>query len=456
MLCAVITGPTYDKAREQILQASLATALEIRLDYFEEVDLEKLFSLCKLPTILTLREYPLKPIEQFAHWIDLDHTCTFFHKMKKGKILCSYHNFEETPEDLEALLQLMKNEKASGYKIATLARSTLDALRMLKFVRDKNREGVHLTGICMGDEGQISRILGPIFGSKIGYAALSLPNAPGQLTLAELCNYYHYPKLSPATAIYGLIGDPITQSPSYITHNHFFRKEGIDAVYVRMRIKEAELGSFFSFAKELGIRGLSVTIPLKEKVAPFLDEIDPVARDMGAVNTIVFEEGRAKGYNTDGLGALDALEIFGQVRGKRVVILGAGGSAKAIAYEAKRRGADLTIVARNKEKAPLFAKKIRSFEEMASLYEEGYDILINCTPEEQPIDPQYLLKKTVYMDINTLHRNTPLILSAKNKECAIVYGYQMFLRQAIFQFNLWFKERSGLTYETSHQSFGSF
>lgn len=462
MLFAVITGPNYDKAKQQILQANThASGLELRLDYFEKLDLKEIGSLLKLtalPVLLTLKKNAswIKKLSTLGcAFMDLEYDLSpqLFQTVDESQILCSYHHFEETPADLEKIFSKMRKQKAHAYKLATMAHSAIDALRMLNFVKTKTAGGHRLSGICMGEEGQITRILGPIVGNFIDYACLEEANstAPGQLTLSELAEIYHYPHLNPQTEIYGLIGDPITQSPSYITHNAFFRKHGLNAVYVRMRVKPEELNTFFSLAKQLGIRGLSVTIPLKELVLPFLDEIDPMAQEIGAVNTIVFEKGKLKGFNTDATGALDAIESKRSVNGKKIVLLGAGGSAKAIAYEAKKRGAELVVLARKPGRANSFTQKfgcsLKTFEEMPHLFKEGYDMLINCTPETVPVDPKYLLKNSLFMDINTLHRNTSLLNEAENKQCHIVYGYEMFMNQASGQFALWFKDRKLQNFE---------
>ncbi len=418
MLFAVIIGPTYDTACAQILQANpLAQGIEMRLDLMEltETEKEELTQKTALPVIFNSGESFL----QFG-----------------SQTLFSYHNFEETPQDLQLLFSHLP--QADIYKIATMAHSTLDALKMLLFVQEKSAQGIKLCGICMGEKGQVSRILSPIFGSYLNYAAIDQQSAPGQLKLAELKSIYHYDALNKDTAIYGLIGDPTTQSPSHITHNQFFREQGINAVYVKMQIAKEELASFFSLAKKLKICGLSVTIPLKELVLPFLDEIDPVAQEIGAVNTIVFEKGKMKGYNTDAAGALDAIEAKMAVKNKTMVLLGAGGSAKAIAYEAKRRGAFVTVVARRLEQAEKIGDRALLFEAMEEIFCEGYDILINCTPEANPIDPKHLCEKSVVMDINTKQRDTPFLTEARHKQCTIVYGIEMFINQAQGQFKLWF------------------
>lgn len=390
MLIGCITGPNLETAKKQLKMAEqFCDGIELRKDLLkQEIEAPEGF-------ILT--------------------TNSGQSTLSNGQTLSSYHNFEETPEDLEEILAALP--KADFYKICTMANQTTDSLRMLCFVKDRP----NVAGTCMGELGQITRILGPVAHNPFTFAALGSEAALGQLQAQELVETYHFHKLSPSTKIYGLIGNPIKQSPSHKTHNAYFRDNDIDAVYVRMLLEEEELPLFFPLAKELGIQGLSVTIPFKEKVLPFLDEVEGDAKEIGAVNTIAFED-KVCGSNTDAPGALDAIELRRQVLGKHCVILGAGGTAKAIAFEAQRRGATVSILSRrfgNLDQVPT------------------YDILINTTSVPCPIDLETLQPRKIVMDVNVAHTDTPLMLRAKALGCRLVYGREMFKRQALGQFAKW-------------------
>ena len=468
MICVVIKGPTFSLAFEQIKEACQhADMVELRLDCFKSVNLLSLKELLvafTIPMILTLRcpsqggEYQgteedrLKDITSFAalnpDYLDLEnHVCPSFikkisHEYPKIKIILSYHDFTGAPDHLDLLLAEMQKKSAHFYKIAVTARSTLDALKLLCLKTSANT-----IVISMGFYGKISRILGPIVKNPITYASLedNQQSAPGQITAQILHDIYHYHSINPRTSIYGLIGDPVTESISAETHNHFFQTNGLNVVYVKMRVKAEELIDFLKFAKKLPIRGLSVTMPLKERIIPYLDEIDDEARTIGAVNTIVFNEGKTIGYNTDGFGALNAIEKQINVKGKHIVILGAGGAAKAIAYEANQRGANVTILNRNKEKAHLLAASLNcrfgGLNEIRDFIEEGYDIIVNCTSHPMPIEPQSIIPGSYVMDITTKPKETEFLKYATKQSCKIIYGYQMFVEQALGQFNLWFKEK---------------
>ncbi len=472
MLCTVIKGPTIKEAYHQIQKAQHAKAnlVELRLDFFEDLNISSLKNLrssFSIPMIFTLREKSqggsyreteearFKILHQIAslkpNYLDIESHVPdpFFTELSRAnpevKFIVSFHDFTQTPKDLDALYHLMKSKAACYYKIAVHAAQSVDAIRFMEWVKKGGKHDV--IAVSMGVQGQISRILAPIFGSKLTYAALEQEQqtAPGQLTIHDMNELYSFPSLHSQTKLYGLIGDPVEQSISAITHNHLIRTRNLEAVYVKMQVKPSELPEFVQLAKKLHFNGLSVTMPLKEAILPFLDEIDPQAEKIGAVNTLVFEKnGNIKGYNTDAPGALNALEAMSAVKGKQIILIGAGGAAKAIAYEAFRRGANVTILNRSVDKAHHLARSLNcqgdSLEKMSFYSKRGYDILINSTPIPMPIDPKDLLEGKLVMDIKTRPKETLLLEHARKKGCQIVYGYQMFVEQAVGQFLLWFKD----------------
>ena len=470
MICVVIKGPTFQEVYQQISKAlTYADLVELRLDCFTLLDLAALKRLrlhFSIPMIFTLRsqmqggcytqseESRLADISRLValkpDYLDLENHIPprFIEEISSQcpevKLILSYHNFGETPEDLEGLYREMQKVPAFFYKIAVTALHCLDALRLVCWAKRSNDK---LIAISMGSYGQVSRILGPMMGCPITYAALEedQKSAPGQLSAKTLIARYQHDDLNPHTALYGLIGDPIDQSISDETHNSLIAACGLDAVYVKIQVKPAELTDFFQFAKQLPFHGLSVTMPLKEHMLPFLHGVDPQAGDSGAVNTLVFEEGKIFGFNTDGIGALNAIERDCLVKDKRIVIIGAGGATRAIAYEALRRGGLVTIVNRDPEKALQIAQRLscigKGLEDMPACAEAGYDILINCTPVPLPIPADYILPQAIVMDIKTKPKETAFLKHAREKGCRIIYGYQMFIEQAVGQFQLWFKDR---------------
>lgn len=458
---------TIKKSEDIAKASSRADGLELRLDCFDAIDIPHIRTSIEkspIPVILTLRNRSqggyfqgseserLALIEQlFAlepHFFDLecDIDRSFARQMASHypnvKIICSYHNFDETPQDLKQQLNKMRDPIFHTYKLATMAHSSLDALRMMQFVKEVSVT-TRMIGLCMGEKGQITRILGPIYGNRITYCAVDPDSAaaPGQLSLQEHLDLYRYRTLTASTAVYGLIGGAVDKSLGHFAHNAAFQTLGVDAVYVKMALVEEELSDFFLFAKRLGIGGLSVTMPFKESVLPFLNGISDEASKIGAVNTIAIEAGKLSGTNTDGVGAVNALEERGAIRDKKVVILGAGGAAKAIAYIAKQRGAEIVILNRSVKRAEELALQIggrgMGLDKMEPMYHEGYDVLINCTPDPLPIDPRYILSRATVMEIKTLPLSNSLLSEAKKRGAKVVYGHEMFINQAIAQQVFW-------------------
>lgn len=352
------------------------------------------------------------------------------------KLVCSYCNEAMTPDDLPKLLSSMYSPLFYAYRFETRALSSLDALHMCLFVREQTTRGLRISGLCTGEKGFISHILGRICGN-------ALPD-----TQTELREVYSYDAISASTRIYGLIGKDISKSLSHFVHNAVIRAIHEDAVYIKIPVLPEELSSFFQLAKKLNVAGLSVTMPLKELILPFLDKIDPLAQQIGAVNTIVFEQGKAIGFNTDGNGAIDAIETRDRVTGKNLIIIGAGGAAKAIAHVAYKRGASVTILNRTVHKAEELSSRVNGrghgLEQMQTIYNEGYDILINCTPEPLPIDPRYILPQSTIMDIRAIPIKDSLCDYAKQMGATVVYGHEMWINQGIAQAQLWFKGKADI------------
>ncbi|MBP9842346.1 MAG: type I 3-dehydroquinate dehydratase, partial [Simkaniaceae bacterium] len=386
---------------------------EFRLDAFPSIELDQIKTLMKGRRVIFT--YPgasenmiRSLLDLEPEYIDLDYRTPlpFVAEVRKRcKVICSYHNFHETPLDLEKLPLFEADEQ----KVATMAHSTLDALRMLHYVKGKS----HFTGICMGEEGKITRQLAPLIGSTFNFIPVGAPSAPGQLSLQEL-----YP-CNRDTQIYGLIGDPVTFSPSHYTHNQVFKAFNLNSIYVKMSVKEGELKSFFELIDTLPFQGLSVTIPHKEKVLP------------GAiVNTLKKIKGEWQGRNTDGIGAIQAIEKRMPIQGKELLFIGAGGAAKGVMQEASQRGARVKFYNRSIQK-----------NEFRQIFDrEPYDILINTTPvyEEIPINPHWIEEGKLVFDMITLPRETALIHYAKKKGCPVIYGEEMFVYQAAEQFKWWF------------------
>ncbi len=471
MLFTIINGPNIEKALELLDQAiGRVDGIEIRLDSFlniKPIQFEPLLKKANeahLKVLFALRpkrqgggfesgeKERLDLIELFCDldpdYVDLEHDVSsdfrqiLSLKHPKIQFFSSYHNFEETPKDLKSVLDSIHSEYAHIYKIATFARSSLDALRMIKFVNEQKAHHT-LIGISMGEEGSITRILAPVFGNYLSFAMINPEEqtAPGQFEIKELLDIYHYSSLNMHTRFFGVIGSPLNKSVGKHIHNAVFSQMKINGCYVTMPIKVEELSSFFSLIKDLPFSGLSVTMPLKELVVSYLDEVTPSAQVIGAVNTIAIKDGKMIGYNTDGIGALEAIEKYVPIKGQRIVVVGAGGSAKAIICEAIARGARVSILNRTESKALQLAKTFGcqggGMDLLPKVFREGYDILINCTPTGESIDPRWLIPGSYVMDIVYNPKETPFLLKAIEKKCHPIFGIDMYINQAVEQQVIW-------------------
>lgn len=359
--------------------------------------------------------------------------------------IISWHDLKETPENLELLFQKLVRFPAAYYKIATFAQSTSDAIRMLKFTQKINQSQNRLCGLCMGELGQSTRILSPIVGQPFTFAALETgkETAPGQLTAEDLILMYRFREINRSTELLGLIGRPVDKSDSHITHNAVFKELSYNAVYLKFHLKDEELLSFLNEIQALPIRGLSVTMPFKEKVLSVISN----RHDLTACNTLVKTSKGWQGYNTDGAGALKALG-FSSVKNQKIAILGAGGTAKAIALAAYQEGAELAILNRTEEKAKNIAIPLKAkwgpLELLPSLTQTGYRCIIQATSvgmapkiEEIPISIDWVAKNAIVLDVISNPPETRLLREVKSKGGQAISGRELFIHQAVQQFVCW-------------------
>jgi len=246
-----------------------------------------------------------------------------------------------------------------------------------------------------------------------------------------------------ATRVYGILGRPVAHSLSPAMHNAAFRELGLNAVYVAFPV--TDLAQAVAGLRGLDIAGVSVTIPFKEEIIPLLDEIDPQAARMGAVNTVVNQQGRLVGTNTDWLGAVAALKEKTAISGEHFLILGAGGAARAIAFAIRELGGAFAITDIDMVRAETLAREFGG-EVLASEALAGYPagVLINATPvgmapqsEDIPIDPDLLSRFRVVMDIVYKPLKTRLLREAGDRGCQVIDGLQMLIHQGAAQFELW-------------------
>ncbi|MBT5305733.1 MAG: shikimate dehydrogenase, partial [Candidatus Scalindua sp.] len=296
----------------------------------------------------------------------------------------------------------------------------------------------------------ISRILTSKFGGFLAFASLEKgkESAPGQLTVNELSKIYHFNEINKETKLYGIIGNPVSHSMSPAIHNASFIEKGLNNVYVPLKI--ANIGTFMKECRRMDFQGFSVTIPHKESVLPFLNNIDHTAKKIGAINTIVNQDGKLTGYNTDCMAAIMGLECSlketnDTLSNKKISIIGAGGAARAVAFGLKEKGCDITIFNRTIERAEKLSHDVKCrFERFEELYKLDSDILINTTPigmfpdiDQTPIPKNILKEAMIVFDAIYNPVETRLLRDAKEKGCHTVNGLSMFINQAAEQFRLW-------------------
>ncbi len=249
------------------------------------------------------------------------------------------------------------------------------------------------------------------------------------------------------TKICMIIGDPVEHSLSPQMHNAAYEALGIndEFVFIASRVHLKDIGKAVEAVKTLNIRGLTCTIPHKTLVMQYLDEIDPTARKIGAVNTIVNDNGVLKGYNTDWLGVVNPLKKITSLKNKTVALLGAGGAARAVLFGMKQQEANVTIFNRTIEKAEELAKEfdcnVFSLEEIEKI--KNMDIIFNATSvglndiHASPVPKEVLNKHHIVFDAVYSPYETQLLREAKEKGATIIYGLEMLLYQGLAQFELY-------------------
>lgn len=242
------------------------------------------------------------------------------------------------------------------------------------------------------------------------------------------------------------IGYPIKSSKSPSLHTIGYKALGIEDqfIYFRAEVKPESLKMAIDGVRSLNIRGVSVTMPLKEEIMKYLDEIDETAKKIGAVNTVLNEDGKLIGYNTDWVGAIIALEKKKNLKDKKAAVIGAGGAARAIVYGLCKKGAKVKIFNRTLERAEELAKEFGcSFGEMGDIREIGeYEIIINATSvgmneDKSPLPKEFLNRNQIVLDAVYSPKETRLIKDAKDKGAKVVYGYEMLLYQGVEQFKMY-------------------
>ncbi|MBO0724302.1 MAG: shikimate dehydrogenase [Blastocatellia bacterium] len=483
LICAPITEGAPDSFLATIHEAEqIADAIELRLDYLPAealprliVELSSRIARVSKPLILTFRPLeqggkrdltlqnrrdfwrglPPEIVSSIAYAdFEFDLVESFRNEQPPApweKIICSWHDFAETPHDLIARYDLMASSPAAVVKIATQANCILDCIRVFELIEHANGKKP-VIALAMGLPGLMTRALALSRGAMLTFGSLrrGAESAAGQPTAAELRDLYRVKQLARDSQIFGIIGNPVSHSRSPLMYNAALKALSRDGIYLPFDV--GDVGLFVcnyvhpkTRKLDWNLRGLSVTIPHKLAVIPFLDFVGATARAIGAVNTVVVEGDELHGYNTDAAGAMKPLDEMIDIHGARVAVIGAGGSARAICYGLSQRDAAVTIYAREIKKAQPLADEFRARIAPLESFNGEADVVINCSPVgmkghsegQSLIEAESLEGVNLVYDLIYTPEETALLREAKQAGCRTLGGLAMLVGQAAEQFQLW-------------------
>ncbi|MFQ5732683.1 MAG: shikimate dehydrogenase [Planctomycetaceae bacterium] len=445
-----------------------AELVELRLDWIaRQPDLPRLLTDRPTPCVVTCRRQTDRgrwkwgeeqrrallraAIVAEVEYVDLeDDVAGDIPRYGTTKRIVSHHNFEQTPDDLGAIHARLCKLDPDVIKLVTMANAPSDIVRMLQLVQGAD---VPTIGFCMGELGMPSRVLCGKYGAPFTYASFSKERelAPGQIAFSEMRHLYRYDAINAQTQVFGVLGDPIAQSHSPLVHNAAYRKAGMNCVYLPFRVPRDSLEQTLRDFQWLNLQGYSVTIPHKAAVVEWADVSSAIVREVGAANTLYWRDGVWHAENTDYAAALQCIReglasdphLGDDLAGLKVVLLGAGGVARAVAHGLLRADCDVTIAnrhhARAKQLAAELGCKAVKWENRAS---ELADALVNCTPvgmypdriDETPFPMNWIRDGMLVFDTVYNPENTLLLKEARERDCLTVSGLEMFVRQAAAQF----------------------
>ena len=356
-------------------------------------------------------------------------------------LIVSYHDFNAT-KDLEGIYDRIVPFAPDFIKIVPTAKTLSDNVTLMHFL-EKMDDHTNIIGICMGDAGIISRVLGVRAGSAFTFAAATPgeETGPGQIAARTLIETYRIDQVDAATKVYGVAGNPIRSSLSPIMMNTAFRRETVNAVY--LALQATKLTDLLKLVHEIPIQGLSVTMPLKQEIMAHLEHTDPLSAKIGACNTVLRQEGKLYGFNTDVAGITGPLEKRLSLRGAKVLVLGAGGAARAAVFGIHDKGAEVFILNRTPETAQKLARQAGAKTiKKEALAKTNFDVIINATPVGMAgnkathlIEPGDLNTRLVF-DLVYNPLETPLLRMARQANIPIITGIEMFVQQGARQFEI--------------------
>jgi 3-dehydroquinate dehydratase/shikimate dehydrogenase len=384
-----------------------------------------------------------------CHFVDVElQSATAMKQADFGKIrahaglILSYHDFKATKK-LNETFASMKQFPADIYKVVTTATNLYDNVLMMRFLEEQSHHH-KMVGVCMGEQGLISRVLSLRAGSLFTFGAFSPgeETAPGQITAKQLRDAYRIENVDAATKVYGVAGDPIEHSLSPQMMNAAFRRENLNSVFLALHAKS--LPDLMKCAREIPIHGMSVTMPYKQSIIDELDNCEPLCQKVGACNTVIrSQDGKLYGFNTDVAGVVRPLEQRLHLAGTKVLVIGAGGAGRAAVFGLRERGANVFILNRTPQTAQKLAREAGAKAiKRDDLKKLSFDVIINATPVGmgnggKSIIDEREMNARVAFDLVYNPIETKFLQMAKAKGLAVISGLEMFVQQGARQFEIW-------------------
>ncbi|KAJ0014174.1 hypothetical protein Pint_20643 [Pistacia integerrima] len=484
MICAPVMAETVDQMLVQMGKAKKlgADLVEVRIDFLKNFsprsDLSILIKQAPLPTLITYRpkweggEYDGNEsqrqdalrlaMELGADFIDIELKVAqeFYNSIgkrpEKVKIIVSSHNYENTPtvEEIGNLVAIIQATGADIVKVATTALEITDNARIFQVLVHSQ---VPMIAIAMAERGLMSRILSAKYGGFLTFGSIEAGkfSAPGQPTIMDLLDLYNFRQIAADTKVHGVIGKPIGHSKSPHLYNSAFRALGFNGIYLPLLVDS--VANFINTYSSPDFVGYSYTIPHKEDGLRCCDEIDPIAKEIGAISCMIRRptDGKLMGYNVDYLGAIAAIEEAlrtsngapasgSPLAGKLFVVMGAGGAGKALAYGGYEKGARVVVANRTYAKAKELAGKVGgqaiTLDELKDFHPEEGMILANTTSvgmkpriEDTPLPKEALKHYSLVFDAIYTPKWTRLLQEGKECGAIVVFGTEMFINQAFVQ-----------------------
>src|SRR5436305_5521074 len=358
-------------------------------------------------------------------------------------LMISFHDFRGTKK-LEETWEEMHQFPADYIKIVSTAKSLSDNVKMMRLLEQRS-DIISTVGVCMGERGIISRILNVRSGSTFTFASAEpgAETAPGQIAARVLRDVFRIDAVDAATKVYGVSGDPIGHSLSPEMMNTAFRRENINAVYVPLQTSDVD--DLLKCVREMPVQGLSITMPLKQEIIKHLDKTDALSTKIGACNTLIrAQDGKLYGFNTDVAGVVRPLEQRLNLVGAKVLVIGAGGAARAAVFGLKERNAEVWVMNRTAEKGQKLARHAHAhYVSHPQLKKLDFDVIINATPvgmngarPQAPLEESELRTRYLFEMIYS-PAETKLVKMARAKGIQVIPGSEMFVQQGARQFEIW-------------------